>query len=41
VEDDEHRVGDSATLVADAAKAKFELGWQFKYDELETIVSHT
>ena len=31
---------DPATLVADAAKAKSELNWQPKYDDLEVIVSH-
>ena len=41
VEDGERRAGDPATLVADAAKAKFELNWQPKYDDLEVIVSHT
>ena len=40
VEDGERRAGDPATLVADAAKAKFELNWQPKYDDLEVIVSH-
>jgi len=40
VEDGERRAGDPATLVADAAKAKSELNWQPKYDDLEVIVSH-
>ena len=40
VVDGERRAGDPATLVADAAKAKSELGWQPKYDDLEVIVSH-
>ena len=40
VVDGERRAGDPATLVADATKAKVELDWQPKYDELETIVSH-
>ena len=40
VVDGERRVGDPATLVADAAKATSELGWQPEYDELEMIVSH-
>jgi UDP-glucose 4-epimerase len=40
VEDGKRRAGDPATLVADAAKAKFELGWQPNYDDLKTIVSH-
>jgi len=38
--DGERRAGDPATLVADAAKAKSELGWQPKYDDLEVIVVH-
>jgi UDP-glucose 4-epimerase len=36
----ERRAGDPATLVADAAKAKADLGWQSEYNELETIVDH-
>jgi UDP-glucose 4-epimerase len=40
VVDGERRAGDPATLVADAAKAKSELGWQPEYDNLETIVNH-
>jgi len=40
VADGERRAGDPSTLVANAAKAKSELGWQPKYDNLETIVSH-
>jgi len=40
VVDGERRVGDPATLVADATKAKVELDWQPEYDELETIVKH-
>ena len=40
VEDGERRAGDPATLVADAAKAKSELNWQPKYDDLEVIVGH-
>ena len=40
VVDGDRRAGDPATLVADAAKAKSELGWQPEYDDLEVIVSH-
>ncbi len=40
VEDGERRAGDPDTLVADASKAKVELGWQPAYDDLEIIVSH-
>ena len=40
VVDGERRAGDPATLVADAAKVKVELGWQPEYDDLEVIVSH-
>jgi len=40
VVDGERRAGDPATLVANAAKAKFELGWQPEYDDLEVIVGH-
>jgi UDP-glucose 4-epimerase len=40
VEDGERRAGDPATLVANAAKAKSELGWQPEYDDLEVIVGH-
>jgi len=40
VEDGERRAGDPAVLVADATKAKVELGWQPEYDDLETIVKH-
>ena len=34
------RAGDPAVLVADATRAKKELGWQPKYGELEIIVKH-
>lgn len=34
------RNGDPAILVADAAKAKQELGWQPQYSHLDTIVQH-
>jgi UDP-glucose 4-epimerase len=40
VEDGGRRAGDPATLVADAAKVKVELGWQPEYDDLEVIISH-
>ena len=40
VVDGERRAGDPAALVANAAKAKSELGWQPEYDDLEVIVSH-
>jgi UDP-glucose 4-epimerase len=40
VVDGERRAGDPATLVADAAKAKSELGWQPEHDNLEVIVNH-
>jgi UDP-glucose 4-epimerase len=36
----ERRAGDPAVLVADAAKAKKELGWQPKFSELSTIIEH-
>jgi len=36
----ERRQGDPGVLVANAALAKQELGWQPKYTELETIVRH-
>jgi UDP-glucose 4-epimerase len=40
VVDGERRVGDPATLVADATRAKSELGWQPQYDELKIIIDH-
>lgn len=36
----ERRSGDPARLVADASLARQKLGWQPKYPQLETIVSH-
>jgi UDP-glucose 4-epimerase len=39
-EDAPRREGDPARLVADSALAKKILGWQPRYAELETIVSH-
>jgi UDP-glucose 4-epimerase len=38
--DDPPREGDPPALVADAAKAKAELGWTPQYAELETIIAH-
>jgi UDP-glucose 4-epimerase len=40
VKDAPRREGDPARLVADAALARKELGWNPRYDELETIVRH-
>jgi len=40
VNEGERRAGDPAVLVADAQKARAELGWQPEYDDLETIVRH-
>ena len=40
VEYGERRPGDPAKLVADTAKAKYELNWQPEYDDLEVIVGH-
>jgi len=34
------RQGDPAFLVADATKARDELGWRARYDNLETIIEH-
>ncbi len=36
----ERRPGDPAVLVADAARAREELGWQPRYADLATIVAH-
>ena len=38
--DGERRTGDPGTLVADATKAKSELGWLPEYASLETIIHH-
>ena len=38
--DDPPREGDPPVLVADAARARAELGWQPQYAELETIIAH-
>jgi UDP-glucose 4-epimerase len=35
----DRRPGDAAVLTSNATKAKDELGWQIKYDKLETIVA--
>ncbi|NYT74352.1 UDP-glucose 4-epimerase GalE [Halomonas sp. QX-2] len=40
VEEGPRRPGDPAILVADAALAKYILGWQPKYADLETIIRH-
>jgi UDP-glucose 4-epimerase len=34
------RMGDPAVLVADSRRARAELGWSPRYQELETIVAH-
>ncbi len=34
------RAGDPASLVADSARARQELSWQPKYENLETIIEH-
>jgi UDP-glucose 4-epimerase len=36
----ERRAGDPAVLVADASKAKTQLGWQPQYSDLITMVQH-
>lgn len=38
--DDPPRAGDPPVLVADAARARGELGWQPRYAELDTIIAH-
>lgn len=40
VKEGARRPGDPAKLVADATRAKNELGWQPQYAELETIIRH-
>jgi UDP-glucose-4-epimerase GalE len=40
VRDDPPRAGDPPVLVADAARARAELGWRPQYEDLETIISH-
>ena len=36
----ERRAGDPAVLVADSAKARAELGWQPRFDRINTIIAH-
>jgi UDP-glucose-4-epimerase GalE len=38
--DDPPRAGDPPVLVADAARARAELGWTPKYADLDTIIAH-
>jgi UDP-glucose 4-epimerase len=38
--DDPPRAGDPPVLVADAARARAELGWTPQYEDLETIIAH-
>ena len=38
--DDPPRAGDPPALVADAARARAELGWTPKYPDIETIIAH-
>ncbi|MBA2960736.1 MULTISPECIES: UDP-glucose 4-epimerase GalE [Ramlibacter] len=38
--DDPPRAGDPPALVADAARARAELGWTPQYEDLDTIVAH-
>ncbi len=38
--DDPPRAGDPPVLVADAARARAELGWAPRYEDLETIIAH-
>lgn len=40
VEEGQRRAGDPATLVADAALAKSDLGWEPKYADLSMIIRH-
>lgn len=40
VEEAERRTGDPAVLVADATLAKNKLGWQPKFDDIDTIIRH-
>lgn len=39
-QDSARRAGDPAILVADASKAKLELGWEPKYSNLDVILNH-
>ncbi|MFD0667485.1 UDP-glucose 4-epimerase GalE [Ramlibacter sp. MAHUQ-53] len=38
--DDPPRAGDPPSLVADAARARAELGWQPQYGDLDTLITH-
>lgn len=38
--DDPPRAGDPPVLVADAVRAREELGWKPQYEDLETIIAH-
>ncbi len=40
VEMQERRAGDPAVLVADCQKARLELGWQPRFADLDTIITH-
>lgn len=40
VEEAERRPGDPAVLVADSTRAKNELGWQPKFEDINTIIRH-
>lgn len=40
VRDDPPRAGDPPVLVADATRARAELGWKPQYEDLDTIIAH-
>ena len=40
VRDDAARAGDPPVLVADAARARAELGWSPQYENLDTLIAH-
>lgn len=40
IEEGARRAGDPAVLVADASRAKTELGWEPQYADLDTIICH-
>ena len=40
VRDDPPRAGDPPVLVADAARARADLGWTPQYEDLDTIIAH-
>ena len=40
VRDDPRRAGDPPVLVADAERARAELGWQPQFPDIETMISH-